>query len=279
MTKTGLGAVGIGLALTEDGSHLTDAVELERRGYSTVWLSGGQLQSLAPVAEIIRATRTLRVGTGIIPLGLHDDATVTELYADLERTDPGRFVVGLGAPQEGRSPMAAVHAFLDRVDAQAAPIPQDRRILAALGPKKLRLAKDRFGGSIALLVTPSYTAEARATLGPDRALIIDQYMVLDTDAEGARAAARGPLSFLLQVPGYRENTRRLGFSDQEIDALDYRLVDTLVAWGDAETLAARVAEHHAAGADQVVIDLLATDGPGTFLDRATALINRLRHPE
>ena len=273
MTKIDLGTIGIGLDLTEDGSHLEEAVELERLGYSSVWLSGGQLSTLAPVAEIIRATSSLRVGTGIIPLDVYDAATVARFYADLERTDPGRFVVGLGAPQQGRSPMAATHSFLDRVDAAAPPIPQERRILAALGPKKLSLAKDRFGGSIALLVTPSYTADTRDALGPDRTLIIDQFLVLDTDAERARAAARGPLSFLLQVPGYRQNTVRLGFSEREIDELDDRLVDTLVPWGDADSLAARVREHRAAGADHVVVNLLTTDGSGNFLDRAAALID------
>ena len=273
MTKIDLGTIGIGLDLTEDGSHLEEAVELERLGYSSVWLSGGQLSTLAPVVEIIRATSSLRVGTGIIPLDVYDAATVARFYADLERTDPGRFVVGLGAPQRGRSPMAATHSFLDRVDAAAPPIPQERRILAALGPKKLSLAKDRFGGSIALLVTPSYTADTRDALGPDRTLIIDQFLVLDTDAERARAAARGPLSFLLQVPGYRQNTVRLGFSEREIDELDDRLVDTLVPWGDADSLAAQVREHRAAGADHVVVNLLTTDGSGNFLDRAAALID------
>lgn len=275
MTHEGLGGIGIGLDLADDGSHLAQAVELERLGYSTVWLSGGQLQTLDPVAEIIRATSTLRVGTGIIPLDVHGDRAVMQAYAHLERTHPGRFVVGLGAPQQGRSPLAAMNEFLDRVDAADVPIPQSRRILAALGPRKLAMARARFAGAITLLVTPEYTANARAALGPDRTLVVDQFAVLDSDAERARAAAREPLSFLLQVPGYRQNTLRLGFTEAEIDSLDNRLVDTLVNWGDADALAARMTEHQVAGADQVVVNLLPTNGSGNFRDHAEALAERL----
>ena len=274
MTRHEHAGLGIGLTLTEDGHHLIQARALERMGYSTVWLAGGELQSLAPVADIIRATETVRVGTGIIPIGLHDDATVLATYADIERTDPGRFVVGLGAPQQGRSPMSAMDAFLDSLDSAADPIPQQRRFLAALGPKKLAMARQRFAGAIALLVNPAYTAEARRALGPDRQLIITQYTVVHTDAARARAVAREPLSFLMQVPGYRSNAERLGFNEAEIDQLDDRLVDSLVSWGTAETVAAQLTEHYNAGADQVVVSLLDTDAT-RFIDSAAALAERL----
>lgn len=275
MTHDGLGGIGIGLGLAEDGSHLAEAVELERLGYSTVWLAGGQLQTLDPVAEIIRATSTLRVGTGIIPVDVHDDRTVLRAYNDLERTHPDRFVVGLGAPQQGRSPLRAMDTFLDRIDAAADPIPRERRILAALGPKKLAMARERFAGAIALLVTPEYTADARAALGADPTLVISEFMVLDTDPERARAAARQSLAFLLEVPGYRQNTLRLGFTEAEIDNLDDRLLDTLISWGDADALAARLAEHQAAGADQVVVNLLPTNGTDGFLADAGTLADRV----
>lgn len=276
MTKIDLGAVGISLDLSEDGSHLARAVELERLGYSTLWLSGGQLQSLEPIAEIIRATEKIRVGSAIIPLDMHDDDAVTDLYKALAEEHPGRFVVGLGAPQQGPRPMRVLNDFLDRVDGSDRPIPQQQRILAALGPRKLELARDRFGGAITLLVTPEFTAEARRVLGPERALVVDEMMVLDTDAERARAAIREPLGFLLQVPGYRQNALRLGFTETEIDALDDRLVDALATWGDADSLVRRVRAQQGAGADHVVIALLDTPGSRPILDRAAELAHRLQ---
>ena len=168
MTELDLGPIGIGLDLSEDRSHLAQAVELERLGYSTLWLAGGQLKSLAPVADLVRATEKIKIGTGIVSLDVHDAAAVTRSYVDIEQTDPGRYVVGLGAPQQVRRPMETMNTFLDRLDGQDRTIPQHRRILAALGPKKLAMARNRFAGAIALLVTPTYTAEARGLLGADR---------------------------------------------------------------------------------------------------------------
>ena len=101
-------------------------------------------------------------------------------------------------------------------------------------------------------------------------------MVLDTDPGRSRAAAREPLGFLLQVPGYRANADRMGFTETEVDGLDDRLVDALVGRGDVDTLAARVRAHQQAGADQVALSLLDTPGSPPFLDRAADLIAALR---
>ncbi len=38
-----------------------------------------------------------------------------------------------------------------------------------------------------------------------------------------------------------------------------RLVDAIIAWGDEEAVLARVAEHHAAGADHVCVQVLTGD--------------------
>src|SRR5690625_4364310 len=100
MATLDLGPTGISIALSEDGSHLADAAELEQVGYDALWLAGGQLQRLDSVSDLVRATRSVRIGTAIIPLDVHDDAAVASTYAELDRTDPGRFVVGLGGPQQ-----------------------------------------------------------------------------------------------------------------------------------------------------------------------------------
>ncbi|WP_147915234.1 TIGR03620 family F420-dependent LLM class oxidoreductase [Ruania zhangjianzhongii] len=275
LDRTSIGPLGASLQLAEDGSHLKQALELERLGYSALWLAGGQLATLAPIDEILRATNTIRVGTAIIPLDVHDHAAVLAAHEEIQQEHPGRFVVGLGAPQQGPRPMASMDAFLDQVEAADRPIPRERRLLAALGPRKLTMARDRFGGAITLLVTPEFTARARQRLGSDRILVVDEMLVLDTDAERARAAARELLGFLLQVPGYRQNALRMGFSDTEVDTLDDRLVDALVGRGGPDALAQRVVAQHAAGADHVVVNLLDTDASEPFLHRAAALAERL----
>ena len=89
--------------------------------------------------------------------------------------------------------------------------------------------------------TPEHTAEARAILGPDKLLCVEQKVVLTTDAAAARAAASGAVRVYAGLPNYRNNWLRLGFSDDEIEQRDPRFIDALVAWGDADTVRSRVA--------------------------------------
>jgi probable F420-dependent oxidoreductase len=96
-------------------------------------------------------------------------------------------------------------------------------------------------------------------LGPGATLVVTELAVLDTDAVRARALARGPLDFLATVPGYRANFARMGFSADDIAGRTDRLVDALVAWGDADAIGARIAAHRAAGADHVVLSVLGAD--------------------
>jgi alkanesulfonate monooxygenase SsuD/methylene tetrahydromethanopterin reductase-like flavin-dependent oxidoreductase (luciferase family) len=61
----------------------------------------------------------------------------------------------------------------------------------------------------------------------------------------------------VRLPNYRNAQLRLGFTEDDLDGGGSdRLVDAIVAWGDEETIAARVAAQHAAGADHVCIQVL-----------------------
>ena len=251
----GLGPVGITLNISPDETYLDDAARLESLGYSAIWLRGGQIDSLDRISAVVRATDSIPVATGIIPVGVYDSDAVAQLFADLQTTAPDRFVVGLGGPQVPR-PLRALNEYLDRLDRFGPPVPAERRILAALGPRKLELARDRAAGAVVPLVTPDYTAEARRSLGPDATLVVSLMTVLGTDAARARDTARVPLRFLSGVGGYATNFERMGFGADDISGLSDRLVDDLVAWGDADAIVARVHSHLAAGADHVVVSEL-----------------------
>lgn len=196
MTDIGsaLGTIGTDLGIRADGSHLEHAAELEELGFGALWIAGGQIDGLERIADVVRATRRIPVVPSIIPTGVYGADDVAALYRELETEHPGRFVAGLGAPQQPRA-MAALGTYLDRLDSPAAAVPSARRLLAALGPRKLELARDRFAGAVPLLVTPEYTAWAREVLGPDRLLAVQQLAVLDDDPDRARDAARGVLGF------------------------------------------------------------------------------------
>ncbi|MGB2951300.1 MAG: TIGR03620 family F420-dependent LLM class oxidoreductase [Rhodococcus sp. (in: high G+C Gram-positive bacteria)] len=240
MDTLGLGTIGISVDVGP--TYLHHARELEALGYTSLWLAGGQIDRLSRLTDLVRETSTAKVVPGILPVDVYGPAETSALFDELDAS--GRFVLGLGGPQTAR-PLARLETYLDELD-----VPADRTLLAALGPKKLEMARRRAAGAIALLVTPDYTSQARAILG-DAVLVISQFVVLDTDPDSARRTAREPLSFLTGVAGYRQNFRRMGFTDDEIDHLSDRLVDAVVAWGTAQDIAERVHQHLDAGADHV----------------------------
>lgn len=250
-----LGAVGTAV---DTGRPPGDATILERLGFRTLWVAGGQLDRLDRVTDLLGATTDARVATAIISPDVYGADAVGRFYADTEAAAPGRFVVGVGGSQR-RPRLAELEAYLDGLD--RAGVPAGRRILAALGPRKLGVARDRCAGAVTLLVTPDHTASARAVLGAGATLVVDEFVVLGTDPDRARGLARGPLGFLATVPGYRADFARMGFSDADIDGLTDRLVDGLVAWGDADAIGARVAAHRAAGADHVILSILTDADP------------------
>ena len=255
MSKLDLGPVGLTVEVAADGSHLEEAAALEGLGYSAIWLRGGQIDNLGRIAEVVRATTSVPVVPGIISVDVYAPGEVSRLYAELQASAPGRFVAGLGGPQVPR-PLRPLRDYLDQLDRGEPPVPASRRILAALGPRKLEIARERAAGAVLLLVTPDYTRTARRILGDQSTLVISQLVAVEADADRAREAARGPLRFLSAVPGYRASFSRMGFTGSDIDGLSDELVDRLVPWGSVEAITARVNEFRQAGADHVALTVL-----------------------
>jgi len=272
VSKLDLGPVGVALNVSE--TYLDEAAELERLGYSALWLPGGQIDDLGRLVEVVGATTAVPVASAIISPDVYPPDAVAGFYAQLEARAPGRFVAGLGGPQKPRS-LQALNDYLDHLDQAEPPVPAQRRMLAALGPRKLELARDRSAGAILLLVTPAYTSAARRILGGESALVIDQMLALDTDATRARQTARRPLRFLSGLPGYRASFVRMGFTDADVAGLSDALVDRLVIWGDADTITARISQHLRAGADHVMLHVLSEGNQPGPIAVARRLAGRL----
>jgi probable F420-dependent oxidoreductase len=252
---------------------------LDNLGYGAIWIGGSQGGELEGIESTLAATSRLTVATGIVNIWKDDPAVIAASYHRLAVAYPGRFVlgVGVGHPEAASGytkPYEALVSYLDALDEGG--VPRSHRALAALGPKVLRLAADRTAGAHPYLVTPEHTRQARELLGPHVLLAPEQHVVLDADPDSARALGRKALSRYLTLTNYTNNWRRLGFSDTDLagDGSD-RLIDGLVATGDAKQVAARITAHLDAGADHVCIQLIAPQGtdllPG-FTDLADVLI-------
>jgi probable F420-dependent oxidoreductase len=271
---------GVGIWSTElrrhaDAGAVADAAaELEQLGYTMLWLPGGDPDTLFNrVSEVLAATSRVTVATGILNIWQHDPQVVAAERAQLYDAYGGRFLLGLGVshaplvdrdePGRYKRPLSAMEAYLDSLDAAAPPVLPEDRVLAALGPKMLRLAAERSLGAHPYLVTPEHTRGARQILGPERLLAPEQGVLLETDPARARAAARSALELYLRLPNYTNNMRRLGFGDADFEGGGSdRLVDALVAWGDAEDVEERVRQHRQVGADHVCVQVLPSGGDG-----------------
>lgn len=266
MAKLALGPVGVVVGRPGDGDVFLDAATvLEDLGYATIWLAGPSITGVEQVRSVVAATRSVQIAGGVISVDQFDAAAVAAWHAQIQATHPGRFIVGLGGAH-GPKPLQTLTSYLDALDTVPPTVPASARVLAALGPRMLQLARERAAGAYPLLVTPDYTARARWLLGEDAALVVAQFVVVDADPERARALARGPLGSMTAGAGsgYAANLRRMGFAEEEVAQLSDRLVDAVVAWGDVDTVAARIVEHLRAGADQVALSVLSADPPGAL---------------
>ncbi|MET8091089.1 TIGR03620 family F420-dependent LLM class oxidoreductase [Micromonospora sp. NPDC005220] len=253
------------LASESQGAAIDAATELEDLGYSRIWFSGGFGENVAPrFREILDGTTRIGVASGIVSIWHSSPPEAAAFVQDAERAHPGRFLLGLGASHavllEGsgtdyRKPYSRMVNYLDGLD--AAGVPPERRVLAALGPRMLELSRDRAAGAHPYFVPAEHTVEARAAIGPDRLLAPEVAVVLDADATTARATARQYTTGYLTLPNYTNNLRRFGWTDEDFAAGGSdRLVDALIPWGTVEQVAAGLEKHYQAGADEVAIQVL-----------------------
>jgi probable F420-dependent oxidoreductase len=251
------------------------AVELEEMGWGAIWFPESVGRD-APVnaALLLAATQDIAVATGIANIYGRDPMTMNAAWQTLAEAFPGRFLLGMGVShqpsveglhgQEYKAPLATMREYLDRMDASlflaAPPGDPPERVLAALGPKMLELARDRTRGAHPYFVPPEHTEIARTILGDDRLLAPEQMVVLDTDPVRARAAARAAMSIYVTLPNYANSLKRLGYTEDDLGGdISDRLVDAIVAWGDVDAIGSRVRAHHDAGADHVCVQVLPFD--------------------
>lgn len=267
-----LGRIGIWSSSIRFGKGGVEAAqELESLGLKTLWIPGGiDSGVLDALDKLLDATRALKFATGIINIWKHEPADLAKWWHRQSPDRQKRLFLGLGVshgPLIGENwgkPIAKMTSFLDGLD--AAHMPRERLCLAALGPKMLTLAATRTAGAHPYMVSARHTAFARKTMGPDAYLAPELGAVLESDPAKAREIARGFVQHYARLPNYANNWRRDGFSDAEISDLSDRLIDDLIAWGDVSAIKARIAAHHAAGADHVCVQVVGTSGLAGNID-------------
>ena len=276
-----------GVWCTTDGMPAAAAAELAGRiealGYSTIWLPEvvGR-DPFAHVAYLATQTSVLGFATGIASIHHRLPGMMKQAANTVAEQSGGRFILGIGVSHapfvEGfrkvsyDKPLTQMRNYLEAMDASpymaagpAEPLP---RLLAALGPKMLALAGEKADGAHPYWTTPEHTAQARASLGPDKLLCVEQKVVLSSDPSEARSTAVAALAIYADLPNYRNNWLRLGYTNEQIDARDDAFMDAVVAWGTAEQIETRLQAHMDAGANHVCIQALNPANPFAVDERA-----------
>lgn len=270
--RTSLGRVGIwsGLLGRAPAAAEREAVAtVEDLGYGAVWIpeGPGAKDAFAHAGMLLAASKRIVVATGIANVWLREAVTMNAGALALAEAYPGRFLLGIGISHAGLAtsigrvyerPFDVMRQYLDGMAGAPyqgpPPAEPSLRVLAALGPKMMALARDRASGAHPYFVPPEHTVRARQILGAGPLLAPEQAVLLETDPTRARALAREHMTFYITAPNYTNNLRRLGFGDEDLArGGSDRLVDTIVAWGDARVIRDRVRRHLDAGADHVAI--------------------------
>jgi probable F420-dependent oxidoreductase len=245
--------------------------KLEELGYSAFWYPEALgYESFSIASFMLANTRRMIIGSSIANIYGRDPFTARRGLRTLSSLYEDRFILGLGvshAPMVQRrghvydKPVPTMRRYLESVYEDPSNAADWPLMIAALGPLMLKLAAERTAGALPYNVTPEHTREARAALGPDKLLVVEQKVCLETDAATARRLARHELHRYMAMTNYRNNWLRIGFTEADLadDGSD-KFIDAMVLWGDAATIARGLRAHFDAGADQVCIQPVHADG-------------------
>jgi probable F420-dependent oxidoreductase len=270
MELTGTGIWSGQMRYGDAGLIAETAAELDELGYRAIWVPdiGGDV--LGSVETLLRAAPRIVVATGILNIWMHDPADVAGRRSSWSDEWQNRFVLGLGVshaplidhghPGRYAKPYSKMVEYLDALDRDEDPFPVDARVLAALRPRMLGLARNRAAGVHPYFVPPEHIGRAREVLGPDAMIGVELAVVLDRDPATARETARRHTAVYVRLPNYTNNLRDFGFGDDDFaERGSDRLVDAIVAWGDLEAIARRITAMRDAGADHVCIQVIRPD--------------------
>ena len=260
---------------------------IEDLGYSALWYPEALgYESLSLASFLLANSQHLVIGSSIANIYARDPYTARRGLRSLSALYEDRFILGLGvshAPMVEKlrghvyeKPVPTMRRYLEGLYENPSNAGDWPLVIAALGPLMLKLAAERAAGAVPYNVTPEHTREARAALGPDKILAVEQKVCLQTDATAARGLARRELERYLTLPNYRNNWLRIGFTETDLaNGGSDRFIDAMVLWGDPSTISRGLKAHLEAGANHVCIQPVHPEGDVEGRDRTLKALANL----
>jgi probable F420-dependent oxidoreductase len=240
---------------------------LENSGYDSFWvpeLFGREPMSSA--AHLLAQTKQILIASGIANIYARDPHAMVQARHTLAENSGGRFVLGLGVSNVGINglrghgwvaPAAKLTTYLDAMGEIKPEVPVSNLgpvIIAAHGPVLQRISAARCDGIMTYLMSPEHTGYSRQRIGSTAELNVVVPLLAETDPKIARQICRASLSFYMGLDYYHREWRKIGFNDDDFsNGGSDRLIDKIVAWGNADNLNERVAAHEAAGASRIIV--------------------------
>jgi probable F420-dependent oxidoreductase len=294
MTRARLDCGRVGIATWQLDLQPADAAreaagELERMGWGAIWIPELMWrEAFSNAAILLSATTRIVIASGVTSIYARTAHTAQLGWKTLTEAFPGRYVLGVGVGHADHverfqraawsKPLTSMVGYLDTMDSGRSAVAPTQvepvRIMAALGPRMLELARDRCAGAFTNCTPVEHTRQARETLGPDAFLAVSLVVGCSDDPATGRALGRR-YTGNFSLPNYRNNLVRLGWSDSDIDGPSDALLDAVVAWGTTEDVADRVREHLDAGADHVCLNVQPPDPKGLPLAEWSTLAEAL----
>lgn len=279
-----LGKLGVWYFL--DGQPAAQAAAMAQRieqlGYSALWIpeTVGR-HPFVHAGWLLSQTTKLVLATGIASIYHREPGVTLAAQNTLAEQSGNRFLLGLGVSHKPMvegvrglkygAPVATMRDYLAKMDvspySSIAPGEKPPRVIAALGPKMLELARDACQGAHPYFTSPDHTAMAREVLGDEPWLCVEQKVILETDASKARNLGRAAAQVYLGLPNYRNNWKRMGLKDADFEnGGSDRFIDATFAWGNEKAIAERIKAHFDAGASHVCIQPVNPNGRFGDLD-------------
>lgn len=269
----------LGLWYFFDGMSSADAAvaaqRVESLGYGTLWIPETVGKSPVVLSSWLLAnTKKLNVATGIINIYNREPGVTMAAQKSLAEQSGGRFLLGMGVSHkplvegvrglEYGPPVKTMRKYLEGMASAPynafPPRETPPTLIAALGPKMLELAAKACTGAHPYFSSPDHTRMARDIMGPDAWLCVEQKVIFETDPIKARNLARPVAKIYHRLPNYRNNWLRMGLTEDDIDNLSDKFIDTTFAWGDIKAIKARISEHMEAGATHVCVQPVNPNG-------------------
>lgn len=272
--RPGTTGVFLGSLLGQPAAVVREVIwEMEALGFGTAWYGEAiGREAFALGSLLLSATERLVAASGIANIYARDPMAMANGARALQDAWPDRFILGLGVSHqpmvESRGhayerPVATMRAYLEKMEQapwRGPEVALPPLVLAALGPRMAGLAAEKTAGAYPYFTTTDHIRAMREAIGPDPFIAADLPVVLAASRAEARQAGDRHTSLYLRTANYRNNLLRLGWPEAELEPPGSdRLFDAIVAWGDASTIRSRIEAMRAAGADQVVLNVVTAD--------------------